>query len=111
MDLAKTNQQLDHLTSMDALADPRAVHDQLRMLPAEGFGNVAIPANGIVSRQHIRNCFGSEIRKFNGLTRIIQQSRLVIKHMSLAQLTSAGHAILSRIPTRKNFSYETIFGR
>ena len=62
-------------------------------------------------RQHIRDCFGSEVRQFNGLTRVIQQSRLVLKHMSLAQLTSAGHAVLSRIPTGQDVSYETIFGR
>ena len=47
----------------------------------------------------------------DGNTRVVKQSRLVLKHFSLPQLPATRHAMLSRIPTSKDVSYETIFGR
>ena len=85
-----------------------SVHDQFRVQPAEGFGHMAIPADGTISGKDFREKLWRDILPFDGFMIRRAQRRSVIDMVQRAEGFVAERAGLALIPLRDNIPDEAV---
>src|SRR5579862_1103488 len=83
------------------------IGDQFRMQPPEAFGYVAIPANGLMRREDVRQLLGTHVFPLRGLEIGPEQSGGVIHVMKLDRL-AAEDAIFPFVPLRDDIPDQAI---
>src|SRR5208282_224496 len=86
------------------------VGDEFRMLTAEGLGDVAVPADGLVGGKNHRNLLGPELVPLSGGVIGSQQGWWMIEMLDALERFVAIDAVLAFAPVRHDIPDQAILG-
>ena len=91
-----------------ASVPPGSLHGELRMLNAERLHSVAVPADGLMRGEHIRQRFGPHVGPLHCVSIRAHQRRLALVPVDFSECLAAARTGLALVPVGRDVAEKAI---